>query len=149
MGTRANSMQWASVTEKWKSRVKAIADTHAASGTATLNYTRRALPVLGYVAQLTLPPETFFRAERGQVLHLWHMATNSLDNATLLNLKKAGHHKYQSIHTRNACACCKNNNYRMASSARAAAKSCRGRTTSDQIPRGTLIASVLGLTRDR
>ena len=86
LGPCAGAIQWLDPIQKWSSRVKAIAGTHSAASVSSLLYNSRALPVLSFKCQLTNLPKAFFNQERGGILHILHMATNSLDSASIFNL---------------------------------------------------------------
>jgi hypothetical protein len=97
LGPTAQEIQFDKVHAKWTQRANAIAARHASAAVSAHLYNTRAVPVLGYLAQLAIPPETLFRAERQTVLHIFHMATNSLDDAAVHCLPNVGGPRVRSI----------------------------------------------------
>ena len=90
MGPKAGQVLWNATLAKWKDRAVAVARTQSAASVSSFLYNNRALPVLGYVAQLAELPESFARAEKVVVHHLLHVAMNSMDAATPFNLQSVG-----------------------------------------------------------
>ncbi len=56
LGPGAGARQWTLAVKKWKDRSLDIAFSHMGSLLAALIYNSRAIPVLGYIAQLVPPP---------------------------------------------------------------------------------------------
>ena len=71
-------LQWVAPSAKWRLRAKAIAATHCPASAAAVLYNSRAVPVMGFVAQLAILPAEVSTAERGVVSALLHAATNLL-----------------------------------------------------------------------
>ena len=69
---------------------KAIAATHSPASAAAHSYNTRAVPVMGYVAQLALLPPEISVTERGVVSALLHVATNTFDDGSVYNLQSGG-----------------------------------------------------------
>ena len=90
LGPTSAAMQWVAPSAKWRLRAKAIASTHSPAAAAAHLYNTRAVPVMGYIAQLALLPADIGTAERGVVSALLHAATNSFDDGSVFNLDVAG-----------------------------------------------------------
>ena len=90
LGPASLEKQWVAPSAKWRLRAKTIASTHAPASAAALLYNSRAVPVLGYVAQLALLPSDISTAERGVVSAILHAATNTFDDGSIFNLPTAG-----------------------------------------------------------
>ena len=82
--------QWVAPSAKWRLRANAIAATHCPASAAAVLYNSRAVPVMGFVAQLAILPAEVSTAERGVVSALLHAATNTFDEAAIFNLAVAG-----------------------------------------------------------
>ena len=90
MGPAAGVAQWDKPLAKYSSRSKGVALTRAPPCVSAYNYNIKAVPVLGYKAQLMLIPDRIGKMERPAALHVLHFATNAMDNDTLFTLDAFG-----------------------------------------------------------
>ena len=90
LGPSSADKQWVAPSAKWRLRASAIASTHSPASAASHLYNTRAVPVMGYVAQLALLPTEIATAERGVVSALLHVATNTFDDGSIFNLSTVG-----------------------------------------------------------
>ena len=98
IGPSAGATQWDKPLAKFREAANAIALTRSSAAISVHNYNMRAVPTLGYKAQLTLAPNRIKDIERPSVLHVMHFATNSLNNATLFALSDFGGPQVRSIY---------------------------------------------------
>lgn len=61
LGPSSSEKQWVAPSAKWRLRAKEIASSHCPSSAAALTYNTRAVPHMGYVAQLALLPTRLVR----------------------------------------------------------------------------------------
>ena len=87
MGPDANTLQWVTPFAKYKSRVDHINSSKEPIYPAIALYNSKAASVLGYKAQLCLPPKGLVRSELGSTLKVMHMATNSLSHQAVFSLE--------------------------------------------------------------
>ncbi len=90
MGPRIKNKQWTNVLNKWLARGESTAHSHVSPSTAALAYNFTGVPVLGYRAQLILPPHDLEMRERHLMRFMWHMPTNSFELNTLFNANTVG-----------------------------------------------------------
>lgn len=77
LGPKALQSQWTAPTKKYSARVAEIARSGAPAALAAYAYNSKAVPVLGYVAQLLPPPDNMQKLETNALHALTHMATNA------------------------------------------------------------------------
>ena len=82
--------QWSKPLTKFAACAKDIALTRASPCISARNYNVKAVPILGYKPQLSLPPDRIGLIERPIALHVMHFATNALDDASLFTLDAFG-----------------------------------------------------------
>ena len=78
LGPTSGSMQWLCALAKFKGRVNDIHSRARGSAHSIREYNSRAIPTLGYLGQLSLPPSRMLQRELAAVTKVLHMATNSL-----------------------------------------------------------------------
>ena len=75
---------------KWARRVEDVASAGTSACVSQLRYSSRALPVLGYVAQLAPPPATASALERQALHRVPHIPFNAMGAHGLFRLREAG-----------------------------------------------------------
>ena len=68
---------WQGALTKYKQRIDSIALAHEATSLSVASYNSKALPTLGYIAQLVPPPPKHRRLEVCALNRVLHLATNS------------------------------------------------------------------------
>jgi hypothetical protein len=86
VGPASGSSQWNAAIQKYKDRAVAIAHSHAPAGITVGMYNSRAVTVLGYLPQISLPPFELGLVERAAASHALHFATNATDEQTLFGI---------------------------------------------------------------
>ena len=97
LGPRSANLQWCSPAHKWSCRALLAAGADSAASTTILRYNTRALPVLGYVAQLIPVPHGMLKAERRLLYSLLHAPFNALGGHALFRLHEGGGPRIQSL----------------------------------------------------
>ena len=77
MGPSAQEVQWANTVGKWDARSRDIANSRCGPSVAAFRYNFTAVPVLGYKAQLLVPPEHIHLKERFILHRIFHSPPNS------------------------------------------------------------------------
>ena len=90
MGPASSDLQWSAATNKFKRVATAVAEMHSGPVISALNYNARAVSILTYLPQVTLPPESLWQLERHAASHALHFATSALDDQALFNLQQFG-----------------------------------------------------------
>ena len=90
VGPLAGGGQWTKALGKFATRAKSIAASRASPVANAFNYNSRALPLLGYKAQLTFLPQETHKIERAAAQQVLHLATNALDEQSLFALHMIG-----------------------------------------------------------
>ena len=79
---------WKGALKKIHSRVDNITQVHENGFSSVRHYNLKALPTLGYIAQLVRPPANFSKLERSALHRILHIATNSLSLSSMHHLKE-------------------------------------------------------------
>lgn len=86
-GLAAGQARWEGAMRKFEEQVGAIG---VASPPVDARYRSRALPVLGYLAQLSCPPPHAAEIERRAVQQLWHLLGNAVSQHAHVERSRAG-----------------------------------------------------------
>ena len=97
LGPGSNCHQWIVPVSKWLSRAQNAADAHSAASVTASRYNLRAVPVLGYIAQLLPPPPDFEILEKKLIHRMLHLPSNSLGFHPLFRLAEAGGPRIRSV----------------------------------------------------
>ena len=90
LGPMATPLQWTKALDKFQSRVGIINSGHAPAHIVRFLYATRALPTLGYLAQLLDPPKNIITIGLHSVIKVLRMAGNSLSYRTAFSLETLG-----------------------------------------------------------
>ena len=104
VGPAAGSRQWNAAIQKYKARAVAIAHSHAPAGITVGMYNSRAVTVLAYLPQISLPPFELDLAERTAASHVLHLATNAMDEKTLFGIGYVSKVRLQSLKAQSLAA---------------------------------------------
>ena len=88
LGPLGGSCVWQGALKKFHNRVDNISQVHENCYTSIRHYNSKALPTLGYIAQLVRPPSNFNKLERSALHRILHIATNSLSLSSMHHLKE-------------------------------------------------------------
>ena len=83
LGPRSAPLKWLSQIDKFRHRAKEIASSHTASSILVAAYVSRAVPVLGYVAQLEAFPTKLAVVERNVLHNLFKLIPGSMTDRAL------------------------------------------------------------------
>ena len=97
LGPDSNCHQWTVPVGKWLSRAQSAADAHSAASVTASRYNIRAVPVLGYIAQLLPLPPDFEILEKKMIHRMLHLPFNSLGFHHLFRLPEAGGPRIRSV----------------------------------------------------
>jgi hypothetical protein len=97
MGPAAGAKQYVHAQRKWRDRARAIAGTHSSALVSAHLYNTRAIPVLGFLPQLTVIPSTLLAGERHVISHVLHFATSALDEKAAFTLNELGGPQIRSL----------------------------------------------------
>ncbi len=97
LGPKSASHQWTKALAKFQDRVSNIHSLHLPANLAKSQFTSRAIPVLGYIAQLVPPPVESVRIGMNAVMKVLRFPGNSLSYETAFNLDILGVPKIPSL----------------------------------------------------
>ena len=107
VGPSSAASQWAAACSKYRTCTVALARTGAPASVALYNYNVRAVPVLGYLQQLLLPPLILAALERPPAAHTLHLATNSFDERSLFAIAYISRVRVMSLTAQSLAALCR------------------------------------------
>ena len=90
LGPASADLQWHAPLAKWARRVEDVAAAGTSACVTQLRYSSRALPALGYVAQLAPPPATASSLERQALHRVLHIPYNAMGAHGIFHLREAG-----------------------------------------------------------
>ncbi len=97
LGPKSASHQWTKALSKFQDRISNIHSSHLPANLAVSHLTCRAIPVLGYIAQLVPPPKNTVRIGMNAVMKVLRFPGNSLSYETAFNLDMLGGPKIPSL----------------------------------------------------
>ena len=87
LGPSAFSVQWQGPIVKFKNRAHSINTSGVSARVACKEYNSKAVSVLAYVAQVSLPPKNLTQIELAALTKLLHLATSSMSYSSLMYCK--------------------------------------------------------------
>ena len=97
LGPASAALQWRAPLAKWSRRVGEVSAAGTSACVSQLRYSSRALPVVGYVAQLALPPANLLSLERRALHCVLHIPFNALGAHGFFRLREAGCRSFPSM----------------------------------------------------
>jgi len=88
MGPTAQCWQWDVPIRKFKSRVEAIAASGEPAAVCVRQYLIRAVPILSYLSQLSLPPPNLSQIEIAAINRILHFATNATSFSAIAQINQ-------------------------------------------------------------
>lgn len=86
MGPTAFCWQWDMPIRKFKARVESIASSGESAALCARQYSIRAVPILSYLSQLSLPPPNLPQIEIAAINRILHFATNATSFAAIAHI---------------------------------------------------------------